>query len=109
MQSAITALRGTLVSFADDLLVDPTQALVYGRDGLVICRDGLIETVGPYDRLREALPVDTPITDHSGCIITAGFIDTHIHYVQTGIIAAPGKELLEWVEHYIYPGRGGIL
>jgi guanine deaminase len=48
-------------------------------------------------------PPDTPITDYSGCIISAGFIDTHVHYVQTGIIAAPGKELLQWVSDYVYP------
>lgn len=32
-----------------------------------------------------------------------GFIDTHIHYVQTGIIATPGKQLLQWVNDYVYP------
>jgi guanine deaminase len=39
----------------------------------------------------------------SGCIISAGFIDTHVHCVQTGIIAAPGKQLLQWVSDYVYP------
>ena len=43
------------------------------------------------------------MTDYSGCIISAGFIDAHIHYVQTGIIAAPGKRLLDWVNDYVYP------
>ena len=42
-------------------------------------------------------------TDYSGCIISAGFIETHVHYVQTGIIAAPGKQLLQWVSDYVYP------
>lgn len=103
-RSTVTALRGTLVSFVDDpFLADPARAFVYEPDGLVVCRDGLIEAVGAYDLLRQELPPDAPITDYSGCIISAGFIDTHIHYVQTEIIGAPGKELLEWVEHYIYP------
>ncbi|MGI8725747.1 MAG: hypothetical protein ACR2J1_10465 [Methyloceanibacter sp.] len=68
----------------------------------MVCRDGIIESVGPYADLRSKLPPHTPITD-SGCIISAGFIDTHVHYVQTGIIAAPGKELLQWVSDYVYP------
>jgi guanine deaminase len=72
-------------------------------DGLVVCRDGLIEAVGPYHDLRRELPADVPIADYSGCIISAGLIDAHIHYVQTGIIAAPGKRLLDWVDDYVYP------
>jgi guanine deaminase len=99
-----TALRGKLVSFTGDpFLVDPASAFVHETDGLVVCRDGIIAAVGPYDRLRSTLPKDVPITDYSGCIISAGFIDTHVHYVQTGIIAAPGKQLLQWVSDYVYP------
>jgi guanine deaminase len=63
----------------------------------------VIEAVGPYDRVRATLPTDAPITDYSGCILCPGFIDTHVHYVQSEIIAAPGKQLLQWVEDYIYP------
>jgi hypothetical protein len=50
---SITALRGTIVSFTGDpFLTDPAQALVHEPDGLIICRDGLIEAVGAYDNLR---------------------------------------------------------
>jgi guanine deaminase len=28
-----------------------------------------------------------------------------VHYVQTEMIASPGKELLQWVENYIYPAE----
>jgi hypothetical protein len=102
--SSITALRGTLVSFtADPFLVDPAKAYLHVADGLIVCRDGVIETVGPYDLLRDTLPADAPITDYFGCILCPGFIDTHVHYVQSEIIAAPGKQLLQWVEDYIYP------
>ena len=103
-EKSVTALRGTIVSFSDDpFLVDPASAFVHETDSLVVCRDGIIESVGPYADLRSKLPPHTPITDYSGCIISAGFIDTHVHYVQTGIIAAPGKELLQWVSDYVYP------
>jgi len=103
-EKSVTALRGTIVSFSDDpFLVDPASAFVHETDALVVCRDGIIESVGPYADLRSKLPPHTPITDYSGCIISAGFIDTHVHYVQTGIIAAPGKELLQWVSDYVYP------
>ncbi len=97
-------MRGTLVSFTGDpFLVGPDDAVTDESDGLLICRDGLIEAVGPYRSLRRELSADVPVTDYSGCIISAGFIDAHIHYVQTGIIAAPGKRLLDWVSDYVYP------
>ncbi len=86
-----------MVSFArDPFLVGPDEAVNHESDGLIVCRDGLIEAAGPYHHLRRELPADVPIAGYSGCIISAGFIDAHIHYVQTGIMAAlslqPGRE-----------------
>ena len=78
--SSPIALRGTLVSFAGDpFLVGPDEAVHHESDGLIVCRDGLIEAVGPYHDLRRELPADIPVADYSGCIISAGFIDAHIH------------------------------
>jgi hypothetical protein len=53
----VTALRGTLVSFAGDpFLDDPAHALRHESDGLIVCRDGLIEAAGAYTELRSQLP-----------------------------------------------------
>ena len=102
----VTALRGTLVSFAGDpFLDDPARALRHESDGLIVCRDGLIEAAGAYTEIRSQLPEDARIADYSGCVITPGFIDAHVHYVQTEMIASPGKQLLQWVEDYIYPAE----
>ena len=50
-QGPISALRGTLVFCRDDpFLTDPGNAFVSEPDGLVICRDGVIDAVGPYAR-----------------------------------------------------------
>jgi guanine deaminase len=59
---------------------------------LIVCRNGLIEAVGPYGGVRTSLPSNVPVTDYSGCILTAGFVDVHVHYVQTEMIASPGKQ-----------------
>jgi guanine deaminase len=100
----LTALRGTLISFTDDpFLSDPAKCFKHEPDGLILCRDGLIEAVGPYEELRPRLPEYARIADYSGSILSAGFIDTHVHYVQTEMIAAPGKQLLQWIEDYVYP------
>jgi guanine deaminase len=98
------ALRGTLISFTDDpFLTDPARCFRHEPDGLILCRDGVIETVGPYEEFRAQLPDGIEIADYSGSILSAGFIDTHVHYVQTEMIAAPGKQLLQWIEDYVYP------
>ena len=108
-QGPISALRGTLVFCRDDpFLTDRGTAFVCEPDGLVICRDGMIDAVGPYAAMKAALPSDAILADHSGCLIAPGFIDTHIHYVQTGIIGAQGRKLLEWLETYTYRGRAGL-
>jgi guanine deaminase len=106
----ITALRGTIISFTSDpFLVDPAKAVPQEAAGLIVCRSGLIEAVGGYDQVRRTLPADAPITDYSGSILSAGFIDTHVHYVQTGMIASPGKQLLQWVSDYIYPAEEAFI
>src|SRR5229473_1020052 len=97
-RAAMSALRGTLVFCRDDpFLTDPQTAFVHEPDGLVICRDGMIQAVGPYAALSAELPSDAALADHSGCLIAPGFIDTHVHYVQTGIIGAQGLKLLDWL------------
>jgi guanine deaminase len=99
----VTALRGSLAFCRDDpFLTDPTQAFVHEPDGLVICRDGMIQAVGPFAALKHELTPDAEVADYSGCLITPGFIDTHIHYVQTGIIGAQGYQLLDWLNEYTF-------
>jgi guanine deaminase len=99
----VTALRGDLVFCRDDpFLTDPKQAFVHERDGLVICRDGLIDAVGPFSTLRDHLPAEAEVADYSGCLITPGFIDTHIHYVQAGVIGAQGHQLLDWLSDFTF-------
>jgi guanine deaminase len=101
----VIALRGTLVSCLDDpFLTDPDKALAVERDGVVICRDGKIEAVGRASDLLGAVP-QAALCDYSGCLIAPGFIDTHVHYVQTGMIASYGTQLLDWLDRYAFPAE----
>src|SRR3977135_1925881 len=100
---SLGAIRGTLVFCRDDpFLTDPRTAFVHEPDGLVICRNGMIEAVGSYGALRSDLPPNANFAAYSGCLIAPGFIDTHIHYVQTGIIGAQGHQLLDWLNDYTF-------
>jgi guanine deaminase len=102
----VIAVRGTLIFCRDDpFLTGLRTAFVHEPDGLVICRAGMIEAVGPYAALATALPPDAVVADHSGCLIAPGFVDTHVHYVQTGAIGAQGRQLLDWLNDHIYPAE----
>src|SRR5215470_2298842 len=106
---SLGALRGSLIFCRDDpFLTDPATAFVHEPDGLVICRDGMIQTVGPYPTLKRELPPGTALADYSGCLIAPGFIDTHVHYVQTGIIGAQGRQLLDWLNTYTCGAEEGF-
>jgi guanine deaminase len=101
--SRTTAVRGGLIFCRHDpFLDDPATALHYEPDGLVICRDGIIVAAGARGALQMQLPGDAHVADYGGCLIAPGFIDTHIHYVQTGIIGSQGKQLLEWLDRYTF-------
>jgi guanine deaminase len=80
-------------------------ALEFFEDGVLLIAAGHIEKVGPAAALLADLPADLPIEDQCGKLIVPGFIDTHIHYAQTDMIASYGEQLLEWLEKYTFPNE----
>lgn len=71
-------------------------------DGAVAIDGGRIVAVGTADALRAAHP-QARVTDYGDCLISAGFVDAHVHYAQTAIIASWGKRLIDWLESYTFP------
>jgi guanine deaminase len=98
------ALRSSLFDFSADP-AHTTNALRFIEDGLVVIEDGVITACGDYATLRADIPSSTKLLDYSGCLITPGFIDTHIHLPQVDIIASPAAGLLEWLERYTFPAE----
>lgn len=97
-------LRGTVVSVRDDpFLQSSDRCLVVHEDGLVVIEGGVIAAVGPYATTCDALPEGAPVVRYPDALITAGFIDTHVHYPQLGMIGAYGEQLLQWLERYTFP------
>jgi guanine deaminase len=78
-------------------------AYEYFDDGLLVLVDGIVKAAGDAGPLLPTLPPDAPIVDHRGKLIIPGFIDTHVHYPQTDMIAADGEQLLDWLTRYTYP------
>jgi guanine deaminase len=68
----------------------------------VLVEGGMIRAVGEADDLRRAHP-QARVTDYGDALISAGFIDAHVHYPQTAMIASWGKRLIDWLNSYTFP------
>jgi guanine deaminase len=73
------------------------------EDGIVVVADGRIARVGEAAAILPTLPPDVPVDHHPGALVMPGFIDLHIHYPQTQVIASYGTQLLEWLQRYTFP------
>jgi guanine deaminase len=99
---SLQAYRASLLHFHADPAFS-TQAHAWHEDGLLIIADGKVQAAGDYAALHASLPPGTELHDYSGMLITPGFIDTHLHYPQTDMIASPAPGLLPWLETYTFP------
>lgn len=95
-------LGQTLAFTADPFAGPPEAAARHSARGGVLVRDGVIVEVGEADALRAAHP-QIRVTDHGRGLILPGFVDAHMHYPQTGIIASWGKRLIDWLNLYTFP------
>ncbi|MFC5476888.1 guanine deaminase [Massilia suwonensis] len=98
----VQAYRASLLHF----LADPAfteEAYSWHQDGLLIVEDGRVKAAGDYAQLVSTLPAGLEPHDYRGQIITPGFIDTHLHYPQTDMIASPAPGLLPWLDTYTFP------
>lgn len=103
MRSEITAIRSSILHFIDDpaKVENIADSYQYWPDGLLVIENSHIKTLKSYEESDASLYAH--IDDQRGKLILPGFIDTHIHYPQTQMIAAYGEQLLEWLETYTFP------
>ncbi|MEM8978571.1 MAG: guanine deaminase [Pseudomonadota bacterium] len=78
------------------------ESFRYESRGGLLVEDGRIQALGPAEGLRAAHP-RAEVVDHGQGLITPGFVDAHVHYPQTAIIASWGKRLIDWLETYTFP------
>jgi len=100
--ASLQAYRASLLHFHADPAFD-ASAHDWHEDGLLIVADGKVQAAGDYATLHATLPAGTPLHDYSGKLILPGFIDTHVHYPQSDMIASPAPGLLPWLERYTFP------
>ncbi|MEM7088975.1 MAG: guanine deaminase [Pseudomonadota bacterium] len=96
-----TLLTGRVLSFDGSPFegepIDATRL-----DEAVLIEDGFIRAVGSARALTSAHP-DAEIRNCGPHLIMSGFVDPHVHYPQTAMIASWGKRLIDWLNLYTFP------
>ena len=100
------ALRGRAVTFrGDPFQASSRECLLYEEDALVVIADGRIAAFGSYGDLRGTIPDTVAVTHYGQAIISAGFVDAHVHYPQLQMAGACGEQLLEWLQRFVFPAE----
>ncbi|MBU1175043.1 MAG: guanine deaminase [Alphaproteobacteria bacterium] len=94
-------LRGRILSFSRRPQgPGDAGAYVYLEDGgVLIGEQGRIARVADFSEFTGA---DVAVIDHRPHLITAGFIDPHIHFVQMQVVGSYAGSLLEWLNTYTF-------
>jgi guanine deaminase len=98
------AYRASLLhSIADPKDVGLENSYQFFEDGMIVVENGHIVDIGSATDILARHTKPMKIKTYKDKLITSGFIDTHIHYPQTGMIASYGEQLLDWLENYTFP------
>ncbi|SEM68645.1 guanine deaminase [Loktanella fryxellensis] len=95
-------LLGQTLAFDGPALTDWQAATRHDSAGGVLIAGDRIAAVGHGATLRAAHP-DATVTDYGDALMSAGFVDAHMHYPQTPIVASWGKQLIDWLNTYTFP------
>lgn len=96
-------LLGQTLGFSGNPLTQAQSDVVHfdSAGGVLIDGDQII-AVGNGSALQSA-HADAAVTNYGDALISAGFVDAHMHYPQTGMIASWGKQLIDWLNTYTFP------
>ena len=100
-------LIGQVIRFEGDPMAEGPAAARHLARGAVAVENGKVAAVGEAEALRAAYP-GAKVTDLGRQLISAGFIDAHVHYPQTQMIASWGKRLIDWLNSYTFPTETGF-
>ncbi len=96
-----TLLKGRVLSFdGSPFEGEPTDAARIHE--AVVIQDGRVSDIGAADAMTRA-HAEADVLDYGTRLIMAGFVDPHVHYPQTAMIASWGKRLIDWLNTYTFP------
>ncbi|NRA87176.1 MAG: guanine deaminase [Rhizobiales bacterium] len=91
-----------IICFKDDPSQVGDKALTDYKTGALIIDDkGKITWVGDKANLPNKYK-QVPSTNFGKKYLMAGFIDTHLHYPQYRMLAAPAKNLMDWLNRFTF-------
>lgn len=100
----VKGIRGAMLTFRHDPFVSSgSDCYDYYPDGLAVIQDGRILAIGAYKDVVAAYPSLDEIDRYEDSLIMPGFIDCHIHYVQSPMIGSYGDTLINWLNRYTFP------
>lgn len=100
----MTLLTGPTLRYRGNPMQMPWQEAVWiDTEGAVLIDGGHIAAVGSADALKSAHPRAICHSYGRDHLICPGFVDAHVHYPQTAIIASWGKRLIDWLNEYTFP------
>lgn len=104
-----TIIRGAMLTFkADPFFNDLKACMVFESDAVIVMEAGKITAVGKANDILATLPDDVKVIRYTDSIIMPGFIDSHVHYPQTEMIAAYGEQLIDWLNNYTFNVEQGF-
>jgi len=97
-------IRGAVLTFCDDPAEVGAERAVqfYSRGAIAIAGNGRIAWCGQAGELPQCFH-NLPCDDYGEALVLPGFIDAHIHFPQYRMLAAPNKDLLDWLKRFTYP------
>jgi guanine deaminase len=96
------AVRGRLLWFVGDPAIDGPRAYRYLDDGLMLIRNGLVTAVGEAAALERQLSPAIEVIETGAGLVLPGFIDAHLHFPQTQVIASYAEGLIDWLNRYTF-------
>lgn len=97
----VQAYRARILHFLQEPIEQGESAWEYFEDGALLVEQGYVRAVGSADELLKDF--SGTVTRFPNHLIVPGFVDCHIHYPQTEMMAAYGEQLLVWLNHYTFP------
>lgn len=94
-------LTGQVLSLVRDPFEGPPEEAIR-LDAAIAVKGGRIAGTGSRTEL-EAVHPGAQVVSCGDHVILPGFVDAHVHYPQTAIVASWGKRLIDWLNTYTFP------
>ncbi|MEM8540985.1 MAG: guanine deaminase [Pseudomonadota bacterium] len=102
MIDTIVIARGRLLWFSREPVDESDQsAFSYIEDAGLVAKNGLIVWSGDWAEMPDQFR-NIDYVDHRPHLILPGFVDCHLHFPQSQVVASYAGSLLEWLNNYTF-------